>query len=115
MVPTITVTGVTLELDVAISCGLILNELISNALKYAFPHHRHGAIAIDLHMASEETCVMSVRDTGIGLPTDLDMEDPATFGLRIVRLLVKQLHGTIEFDGRDGTEVTVTFPLSSIA
>lgn len=112
MQPKITVTDVTLELDVAISCGLILNELISNALKYAFPNLREGTITIDLHRASEESCILSVRDTGIGLPVDLDIENPTTFGLRIVRLLVKQLHGAIALDRRDGTEVTVTFPVS---
>ncbi len=112
MVPSISVSEVTLELDVAISCGLILNELISNALKYAFPQHRGGVIVIDLRMASENTCVLNVRDTGIGLPASLDIENPTTFGLRIVRLLVRQLHGAIAFDGRNGTEVTVTFPVS---
>ncbi len=112
MLPAITVADVTLELDVAISCGLILNELISNALKYAFTDRLEGLIAIDLHMASEQMCLLRVLDTGVGLPDDLDIENPTTFGLRIVRLLVKQLRGTITFEQQVGTEVTVTLPVS---
>lgn len=100
---------IVLPLDTAIPCGLILNELLSNALKYAFPAGRAGAIALDLH--AEATQVrLRVQDTGVGFPIGLDFRRTDSLGLRLVCLLAEQLRGTIELAREGGTTMTVTFP-----
>jgi PAS domain S-box-containing protein len=84
---------VRLPLSVAIPCGLLVNELISNALKHAFPANRHGEIRIDLSIASGGQVLLSVEDDGVGIPDDLDLDNTATLGLQLVTLLTDQLGG----------------------
>jgi PAS domain S-box-containing protein len=91
-----------LDIDTAIPCGLILNELVSNALKHAFPNKRSGEITIGLHTRGKHV-VLTVSDDGIGLPPDLDFRNAESLGLQLVITLVKQLEGTIELDRNEGT------------
>jgi two-component system, sensor histidine kinase PdtaS len=84
---------VRLPLSVAIPCGLMINELISNALKHAFPGNRHGEIHIDLSTAPNEQILLSVEDDGVGIPDDLDLDQTATLGLQLVMLLTDQVGG----------------------
>ena len=106
--------GVFLGLDTAIPCGIIITELVTNALKYAFPGGAKGEIEISLlPVATTGTLALTVRDNGVGLPKDLDVKLTQTMGLSLVRDLTRQLGGTVEF--RDagcghGTEVQITFP-----
>jgi PAS domain S-box-containing protein len=86
---------VRLPLSVAIPCGLMINELISNALKHAFPGNRHGEIRIDLSMAPDGQIRLSVEDDGVGIPDDLDLDQTATLGLQLVMLLTDQIGGTM--------------------
>jgi PAS domain S-box-containing protein len=97
------------DLDTAVPCGLILNELLTNALKYAFPDGRPGDIHIVLR-AEVGHMTLSVRDTGVGLPADLDFRHTESLGLQIVSLLTEQLGGTITLTRELGTAFTVTFP-----
>lgn len=87
--------GIKLDLDTAIPCGLIINELVSNCLKYAFPEKKKGNITIYLEQSSEKQLSLVVKDTGIGITETLDWENSNSLGLRIVKNLVRQLKGNI--------------------
>ncbi|XGV99678.1 MAG: sensor histidine kinase [Leptolyngbya sp. BL-A-14] len=101
------VEDVSLDIDMAIPCGLIINELVSNALKYAFTDQA-GEITIDLQRESQQTIMLTVRDNGIGLPADLELAQANSLGLKLVKDLVNQLEGTIELHRDRGTEFKVT-------
>jgi PAS domain S-box-containing protein len=100
---------VNLDIASAMPCGLILNELISNALKYAFPGNRAGVVRIALKRGTGDLIKVLVADDGIGFPEGLDFSKAESFGLQIVNLLVGQLDGTIELDRTNGTAFTVSF------
>jgi len=99
----------TLDINSSVPCGLILNELISNALKHAFPEGRKGTLRIGLNQGPNGTIVLRVADDGIGFPKKLDFRRTETLGLQIVNLLVDQLEGSIELDGTHGTNFTLAF------
>ncbi|HYL73861.1 MAG TPA: histidine kinase dimerization/phosphoacceptor domain -containing protein [Bryobacteraceae bacterium] len=98
-----------LNLDAAVPCGLIINELVSNSLKYAFPDGRTGEVRIELHEHPDGLARLVVADNGIGLRSDIDWETARTLGLRLVRTLAEQLGATIEVKSTAGTEVQLTF------
>lgn len=100
---------VTLGLDAAMSCGLIVNELVSNSLKHAFPGGRRGHVAVSLRREGQ-TVVLEVSDDGVGLPAELDPRDPPTLGLELVGILSEQLGGVIDVDRRAGTSIGIRFP-----
>ena len=100
---------VSLELSQAIPCGLILNELVSNCLKYAFPNQRRGELLIALHCAGDDRVTMRVADNGIGLPPGLDWHKSKTLGLRIVNILTRQLMGTVHRESGAGGDFSLTF------
>ncbi len=100
---------VLLDVNSAVPCGLLVNELISNSIKHAFPGGRKGTIGIGLRREKDGTVVFRVADDGVGFPEDLDFRRAATFGLQIVSLLVEQLEGTIHVDKRSGTAFTISF------
>ena len=98
-----------LDMDTAILCGLIINELVSNTMQYAFPTDKEGEIHIDFHLAEKNKVFLSIRDNGVGFPKDVDFRNSESLGLRLVTTLVKQLKGTIQLNSRDGTEFEVYF------
>ncbi len=100
---------VSLDINSAVPCGLILNELISNAFKHAFPEGRTGVIKIGLRRGPGGAVELRVADDGVGFPEGLDFRKAESFGLQIVNLLVDQLEATIEIDRTKGTAFTVTF------
>jgi PAS domain S-box-containing protein len=104
------VADVTLEIDKAIPCGLILSELISNSLKHAFPGDRRGEILVVLDETPDGALELMVKDDGVGSPTDEVFRASSGFGLEMVVLLVKQLGGAIELSCREGMEAIVRFP-----
>jgi two-component sensor histidine kinase len=100
------------DINKAIPCGLILNELISNALKHAFPGDRHGELQIIIRETKNTEIEIVVRDNGFGLPDDVDIHQPRTAGLHLVNGLVKnQLDGQMEVRRDNGTEFRIKFPL----
>jgi PAS domain S-box-containing protein len=99
----------TFDVDTAVPCGLILNELLTNALKYAFSDGRPGDIHITLR-AEAGHVTLSVRDTGVGFPADLDFRHTESLGLQLVSMLTEQLGGTITLTRECGTAFAVTFP-----
>jgi len=103
------VENIALDLDRAVPCGLMINELVSNSLKYAFPEDRKGEILVRLARQGDGY-VLQVSDDGVGFPDDVDFRSSKSLGLQLINTLVKQLHGTIEMINTNGTEVTIEFP-----
>jgi PAS domain S-box-containing protein len=100
------------DINKAIPCGLILNELISNALKHAFPGDRHGELQIIIRGMKNTEIEIVVRDNGLGLPDGVDIHQLLSVGLYLVKGLVKsQLDGKMEVRRNAGTEVRIKFPL----
>ncbi len=105
--------GVSLSVSASIPCGLILNELITNAYKYAFPDGRQGSIRVSMSDAPDGMVGLVVADDGIGLPAgyaEEDRQDSGSLGLTLVRLLVEQLGGSMTASSRDGTTFSMAFP-----
>jgi two-component sensor histidine kinase len=101
---------VLLAVDRAIPCGIIVNELVTNALKYAFPDSRGGRIDIDLHPVSDDQIRLAVRDNGVGFPADVDFETSDSLGLTLVRMLADQVQGQVVLQaGERGAEFIMTF------
>lgn len=101
---------VLLAVDRAIPCGIIVNELVTNALKYAFPEGRGGRIDIDLHPVSDDMVRLAVRDNGVGFPADVDFETSDSLGLTLVRMLADQVQGDVALQPADrGAEFIMTF------
>lgn len=97
-----------LTIDVAIPCGLIINELVSNSLKYAFPDERKGNIKIALHSIDKNKIEIDISDNGTGIPEDIDLNKSKTLGLHLVTLLAQeQLKGDIKFDRTEGTRFII--------
>ena len=105
-----------LGIDDTVPCGLVINELLSNSLKYAFPNGRPGAIEISAHSTGGGEIAVAVRDDGIGLPPGLDIRQTETMGMSIVVGLVEnQLGGRIELDRSEGTCFTIIFSPKTVA
>ncbi|WP_017720849.1 PAS domain S-box protein [Kamptonema formosum] len=105
------VDSVSLTLDTAIPCGLIINELVSNSLKHAFPNGMAGEISIDLSVESEGEMGLTVRDNGVGLPEGFDFKKNNSLGLRLVRALTRQIQGNLNATSAGGACFEITFPI----
>lgn len=101
------IEGIPLDIDIAIPCGLIVNELVTNSIKHAFGESG-GKICVKLHSGNKNT-VLTVADDGIGLPQDFKFEDADTSGFRLVNKLANQLNARIELNRINGTEFKVIF------
>jgi PAS domain S-box-containing protein/excisionase family DNA binding protein len=101
-----------LPLDSAVPCGLILHELLSNALKHAFPGGQVGAITLDLRAEPDQHVTLRVADTGVGVPEGFDLHQSDSLGLQLVCMLTEQLGGTLTVARDRGTAWTLIFPLS---
>jgi two-component sensor histidine kinase len=95
-------------LDFAVPLGLLLNELLTNAQKHAFPGGSTGRV--DIRIDSEEGLRLSVADNGVGIAEDIRLEGAKTLGLNLVNVLAQQLNGAIALDRSSGTVWTITFP-----
>lgn len=100
--------GIYFEIDIAILCGLIINELVSNSLKHAFPSGRKGEIYIELKN-EEKKYTLILRDTGVGFPAGLDFRKTESLGLQLVNTLTDQLGGKIELNQNGCTEFKIVF------
>jgi len=100
-----------MNLDIAVPCGLIANELISNSLKHGFPGGRHGTISIRLANTGEKECEFVVSDDGVGFPPGLDFRKTTSFGLQLINgLATHQMRGTAELREGNGTTFVIRFP-----
>ena len=114
------------DMDVAVPLGTIVNELVSNSLKHAFPGKDYGEVLIKLYREEAEECkntrnesenkdcestgfILIVSDNGIGIPESIDIENPDTLGIQLVNALVDQLDGKFELKKTNGTEFTMRF------
>lgn len=97
-----------LSLDASIPCGLIINEIISNSLKYAFPDNRDGIIFVNLAVVKNKVSI-EVGDNGIGIPDSVDVKNTQTLGLQLVDTLVEQINGTIKLIRKKGTIFSIEF------
>jgi PAS domain S-box-containing protein len=104
------IDDVNIDLDTAIPCGLILNELLTNALKYAFKGRESGTISVSLHLKSDHRFSLDVSDDGVGLPPGLDIAQAPTLGLQLVSVLVRQIGGDMQVEGDHGTRFHISFP-----
>ncbi|GAB1544845.1 hypothetical protein NUACC21_75210 [Scytonema sp. NUACC21] len=102
------IADVTLNLETAIPCGLFINELVSNALKHAFPQGQQGKICIKLHQVNEQF-LLTVSDDGIGLPEHITLSNTTSLGLRLVKIWSNQLQGSLELDRSYGTTFKLKF------
>jgi PAS domain S-box-containing protein len=104
---------VRLDIDRAIPCGLIVNELVANAIDHAFPDGRRGHIWVTLERRGQDALELDVRDDGVGIPAGVDLDTTHTFGLQIARTLTQQLEGSIELVRDHGTSLRIVFPTYS--
>ena len=104
------IKDVFLDLNTAIPCGLIINELVSNSLKHGFPGEKNGEIKIAMHPLDKDGMEVIVSDNGVGLPKGMDFIGTKTLGLHLVNLLAEdQLHGDIKLDRTKGTSFHIRF------
>ncbi len=104
------VDSVPMNLDVAIPCGLIINELVSNAFKYAFPNGNTGEIRVHFGEQNNGTLKLIVQDNGIGFPENTNPEDSDSLGLKLVRSLTEQLGGSISYRDLNGFVCEISIP-----
>jgi two-component sensor histidine kinase len=103
----INVEEIYLNIETSVPLGLIISELVSNSLKYAFPEKK-GTISIELQPKNKKYELI-ISDNGVGIPEEIDFNTESTLGLRLVKSLVNQLDGTIELDKSHGTKYTIKF------
>lgn len=105
------VQNASLILDKAMPCAIIINELISNCLRHAFPHERKGRIEVHFDISAENRGVLEIIDDGIPFPGEVDIEQPSTTGLRIIQTLVRQLEGDMFLSHSPEKKFAISFPL----
>lgn len=104
------IANISLDVDAAIPCGLIINELVTNALKHAFAAGKKGRITITMEKRNRTHVVLTVRDDGKGLPKGFSSKQHSSLGLTLVNALVEQLKGSLMIGGTRGTTFSVVFP-----
>jgi two-component sensor histidine kinase len=109
----VNVESLYLQVNQAIPCALVINELVMNSIKHGFPTGKGGEIAIELKMLDADKVSLSVADNGVGLPKDFKIDTPVTLGMQIINALIGQLHGTLEVDKSKGTKFIIDFPQKS--
>jgi two-component sensor histidine kinase len=105
----VNIPEITIDVETMMPCGLIINELVSNAFKYAFPDDRAGVVTIGLLMGKDNEITLSVKDDGAGIPDDLNIYETKSLGLQIVSALTNQIQGDLELVKGNGTEIRITF------
>jgi two-component sensor histidine kinase len=103
------VGGVQLPIDLAIPCGLLVNELVTNSFKHGFPGGRRGTIRVSLREEQPGSLHLMVADDGVGIPPDLDLRSTRSLGLDLIFTFVNQLHATLEVKREGGTTFELRF------
>jgi PAS domain S-box-containing protein len=107
---TVDVDDVNITLDMAIPCGLIINELVTNSLKYAYAGRASGKLSLVMHHQEDHTFSLTVQDDGVGLPPDYEARSAASLGTQLVTVLVHQLGGQMKAETDHGARFTIVFP-----
>ncbi|MFD2571969.1 histidine kinase dimerization/phosphoacceptor domain -containing protein [Spirosoma soli] len=103
------VSAIQFEVSLATPIGLIINEAVTNSLKYAFPYDRSGVITIALQRTTDHTCELTISDNGVGMPVDVDLEHTNTLGLTMIRGLSRQIGGQLQIRQESGVRMHLTF------
>jgi PAS domain S-box-containing protein len=104
------IPDISIDINTAIPVGLIINELITNSLKYAFKGRKDGKLSITAN-ETHQVLTLIVADNGIGIPEGITLENPTSLGLRLVKTLTDQIDGTVAIDRTEGTKFVFTFPI----
>jgi len=107
--------AVQLDLERTIPSGLLVNELVTNAFKHAFPQERQGEVIVQLGVSSEGDISLQVADDGVGLPATFELASLSSLGLQLVPLFVDQLHGSLVIERQGGTRFVIRFPNTFVA
>jgi len=105
----IEVEDIFLDINTAVPSGLLINELVSNSLKHAFPGGRKGELKIGLSKDKDDKFTLIVKDNGVGFPENLDYRNTDSFGMQLVNMLVEQLNGSLRLERKEGTKFTIEF------
>ena len=103
------VEPIALNIESAHPCGLIVNELVTNAFKHAFRERQEGQVWLNFHKDSQNQIVLTVKDNGVGLPPDLNFQDTESLGMQLICTLTKQLEGRITVENCHGTRFQPIF------
>jgi PAS domain S-box-containing protein len=103
------IESISLDISTAIPLGLIINELVSNSLKHAFPEGRKGKIRLDFHKKNKNSYSLIIKDNGIGLPKNIKFQNPQTLGFQLINDLIDQIDGSVEVSRRGGTTFKIIF------
>jgi two-component sensor histidine kinase len=103
------VEDICLGVDTAIPCGLIINELVSNSLKHAFPNGNPGILCVGMHNIGREQYTLQVSDNGIGLPENFSLAASKSLGFQLIKALTEQLRGEINFKRNGGLSCSIAF------
>lgn len=106
------VKSIFLDINRAIPCGLIVNEVVTNSLKYAFPEERKGRIQIDLNKNNDVLFELVIQDDGVGLPHSFVEGTSESLGMQLVRVLTEQIDGELKVDGSNGVCYQIRFPVN---
>ena len=102
------VENIMIDINTAIPLGLIINELLSNSMKHAFPGKKEGEINLEFGIKDDEHFLI-IHDDGIGFPSDVDYKNTSSLGLQLVNTLTRQINGEIELDATNGTKFIIKF------
>lgn len=104
--------SIALDIDTSIPLGLMVNELVSNAYKYAFKEQQNGCVTIQLQKKAKHQVELMVRDNGCGLPDGFEPDECESMGFKLVRMLTDQIDGSYSIDGKNGTTITISFNIN---
>lgn len=107
--PVVEAEPIQINLETAVPCGLLLNELVTNAFKHAFPNGRSGTIQIQIHRDDSHNLHLKICDDGVGFAPNINWQNSPSLGLKLIRILAKQLKASLTFDCTQGTSVHLTF------
>jgi PAS domain S-box-containing protein len=102
--------AVELPIEIALPCGMIINELLTNVFKYAYPDGQQGTVVVKVTRRNAGM-QLQVADDGVGLPDSINLEKPTSFGMQLINNLVAQIRGAIQYERGHGVKVTITFPM----
>jgi len=105
----VNIENIYLNIETAIPCGIIINELVTNSLKHAFPSGKKGNITIEAFKDAKEKITLIVKDDGIGIPSEIDLDDIESLGLQLVQYLTNRIKGEIFLNRENGTEIKIIF------
>jgi two-component system, sensor histidine kinase PdtaS len=103
------VENIMMDVDTAIPLGLIINELLTNSMKHAFPDNQKGVIKVNLKKTKDYELLLVVEDSGAGISPDFNVDTSDSLGMKLIYNLTTQINGKLEFNGQDGAHFSIKF------